>query len=230
MISVIIPLYNKRKTIETTVLSVLRQTVFDLEIIIVDDESTDDSLKIVNEKFRGNGKIKIFSGLGHYGSNWARNYGAHCSAGEFLFFCDGDIILSSKALEKLHAALLENKTTSYSYCSFRLGWKTMPSFPFDAARLKKINYISTMSLIRRNDFPGFDERIVKFQDWDLWLTMLELGRVGVFVRQVLFFARPARAGISKWMPKFFYKFAWMKDVKKYNEAREIIMKKHGIKG
>ncbi len=265
MISVIIPLYNKRKTIIGTINSILNQSYKDLEIIVVDDGSTDGSLGVVaslsegvaisqttgsprlDYQARDDSRIKIISGLGHFGGNWARNYGAHLAQGEYLFFCDADIILKKDAFQKLLAALEAAASfkegdapsyptfskggsggVAYAYCSFRLGWKKMPSRLFDAEQLKKCNYISTMSLIRRKDFSGFDENIKKFQDWDLWLTMLRQGKRGVFVPQVLFTALPTKIGISKWLPKFFYKLPWLREVKKYNEAKEIIIKKHRL--
>ncbi|MFH1193419.1 MAG: glycosyltransferase family A protein [bacterium] len=233
MISVIIPLHNKRSMIARTINSILNQTLKDLEIIVVNDGSTDDSLSVVPTlssviPAKAGIQMKIISGLGHFGANWARNYGAHLAQGEYLFFCDADIILKSYALEYLKNALDKNLKASYAYCSFQLGWKKMLSRPFNAEQLKKINYISTMSLIRRKDFSGFDEKIEKFQDWDLWLTMLERGKAGVLVPEVLFYAEPARRGKSKWLPKIFYKLPWLQEVKKYNAAREIIIKKHKL--
>lgn len=233
MISVIIPLYNKRKTIARTISSILNQTHKDLEIIVVDDGSTDGSLSVISAPSsaipaKAGIQIKIISGLGHFGANWARNYGAHLAQGEYLFFCDADIMLKSYGLEYLKNALDKNPEASYAYCSFQLGWKKMPSRPFNAEQLKKQNYISTMSLIRRKDFPGFDEKIEKFQDWDLWLAMLKQGETGVYVPEALFYAKPARRGKSKWLPKIFYKLPWLKEVKKYNAAQEIIAKKHKL--
>lgn len=58
--------------------------------------------------------------------------------------------------------------------------------PFDREELKKHNYISTMSLIRAEDFSGFDEKIKRLQDWDLWLTMIEQGKTGVYCGKRIF--------------------------------------------
>jgi glycosyltransferase involved in cell wall biosynthesis len=228
MISVIIPLYNKKKTIKKTIESILSQSYKDLEIIIVDDGSIDGGADAAqNCTLPDPVPLKIIK-ISHSGAPTARNYGAHLAQGEYLFFCDADIILKKDALQKLLAALTENKNAAYAYCSFQLGWKKMPSRPFDAEALKKQNYISTMSLIRRNDFPGFDESLKKFQDWDLWLAMLAQGKRGVFIPQVLFTALPGKIGISKWLPRIFYKMPWLKEVKKYNEAKEKIVKKHKL--
>jgi len=48
-------------------------------------------------------------------------------------------------------------------------------------------YIHTTSLIKKDYFPGFDENIKRFQDWDLWLTMLQSGHTGYFINQILNF-------------------------------------------
>ncbi len=235
MISVIIPLYNKKRTIIKTIQSILSQTYKDLEIIVVDDGSTDNSLDVIvsiAKQFRE--KIKLFSGNGHHGASWARNYGAHFAMGEYFFFCDADIILRPDALEKLKKALDENKDTAYGYGLFIRGWKMMGSRPFDEKELKKRNYISTMSLIRSKDFPGFDEKLNKFQDWDLWLTMLERGKKGIFVPIILFRSYTDKKGISKWFPRFFYKIPWqkfgikIKALEDYKKARGIIIRKHKL--
>jgi glycosyltransferase involved in cell wall biosynthesis len=224
MISVIIPLYNKRKTIGKTIESILNQTDKDLEIIVVDDGSSDDSISAILVPAEISIKTIIRP---HSGAPAARNSGAKEARGEYLFFCDADVVLKPDVLEKMKIALEKNPGTSYAYCSFRLGRKVMPAMPFDAEKLKKINYISTMSLIRRADFPGFDEQLKRFQDWDLWLTMLERGKTGIFVPGILFYAEPGR-GMSRWLPRIFYKLSWLPSVKKYNDAAKMVRKKHNL--
>jgi len=95
-------------------------------------------------------------------------------------------------------------------------------------------YITTTSLIRAKDFPGFDESLKKFQDWDLWLTMLEQGKIGVWIPEVLFSAKPRKAGISTWLPSFIHKipwpiFGWMpREVENYQKAKRVIEEKHNL--
>jgi len=233
MISVIIPLFNKRKTIVRTINSILNQTYKDLEVIVIDDGSTDGSVDIITNVFNNGGKLKIISGE-HKGANAARNRGAREAQGEYLFFCDADIILKPYALEHFKNALDKDSKASYAYCSFRLGIKKISGLEYNIEDLKECNYISTMSLIQKKDFPGFDEDLVKFQDWDLWLTMAERGMRGVFVPEVLFYATPAKNGKSKWLPKIFYKIPWekfgikIKALQNYFEAQEKIRNKHGL--
>jgi len=224
MISVIIPAYNDVRHLEKCLASIFAQSFKDLEIIVVDDGSAETAAKKISEIAVG---IRV-AHFPHIGAAGARNSGFKISSGEFIFFCDADVELKSGCLEKMREALGAHPEAAYAYSDYQLGWKKMPARAFDAKALKKCNYISTMSLIRRADFYGFDESLKRFQDWDLWLTMLERGKAGIYIPEVLFKARSGRTGISKWRPSFWYKlFPWSSSVKAYNKAREIILKKHG---
>lgn len=120
------------------------------------------------------------------GSNWARNDGFKQVNTEFVLFSDNDINWHPGAIHNLLDALESHPECSYSYGAYRMGDDLFCWQPFDANELRQYNYISTMSLIRTKDFPGFDENIKRFQDWDLWLTMLEQGKIGVNCGEEIF--------------------------------------------
>lgn len=96
MISIIIPLYNKETTIVRTIKSILAQTNNDYEIIIVDDGSTDDSLKQAYQV--KDNRIKIITQT-NSGVSAARNRGIHEAKGEFVAFLDADDIWKNDYLE-----------------------------------------------------------------------------------------------------------------------------------
>mgnify|MGYP001157870304 FL=1 len=231
MISVIIPVYNQADKIGRCLDSLLAQTYRDFEIIIVDDGSTDnlDEVLLAYELKLQQAKIpyKIIV-QENRGANAARNRGWAEAQGEFLLFSDADIFWRADALEKLVNSLIHNPQASYCYSSFRLGRKKFHLWPFDSERLRREPYIHTSALIRRQDFPGFDNNIKRFQDWDLWLTMLEQGKGGLFYDDFLFTV--AGGGrISKWLPSFTYKlFPFLPQVKKYQEAATVIKVKHHL--
>ena len=230
MISIIIPVYNGEKTIINTVKSIESQTYRDFEVIIVNDGSRDNT-RSVFEKFLESFKVEnnyYFINQENKGAPAARNRGFKESRGEYLFFCDADAVLKNDTLEKMVQVLESNQEVAYAYSSFYWGKKLFKLWPFDAEKLQKMPYIHTMSLVRRNAFPGWDESVKKLQDWDLWLTMLENGHQGFFIDEALFKIKPGGT-ISSWLPAFAYKaFPFLPSVKKYNRALKIIKDKHNL--
>lgn len=230
LISIIIPTYNHAKEIHTCLESIFRQTYKDYEIIVINDGSIDNTLEVL-KKYQP--KIKIIN-QENRGAPVARSRGFEESTGEYVIFCDADLILKPKMLEKMVYVLDNHPQASYVYSSFRFGWKMFKLWPFDAQKLKQMNYIHSSALIKRKHFPGWDESLKKFQDWDLWLTMLEQGHIGVWIPEILFKAKPRKDGMSKWFPKIFYKIPWkkigisIKELNKYEEARKIIRAKHNL--
>ena len=237
MISIIIPVYNQADKIIKTLESINKQVYRDFEVIIVNDGSTDgvenicaSYLKKISEDPNINNSY-LFLNQENKGAPAARNRGRAEAKGQYLFFCDADAVLKETALNDLLTALSDNQEASYAYSSFEWGRKLFKLSPFNAERLRREPYIHTMSLIRAVDYPaqGWDENIKKFQDWDLWLTMLETGKVGVFVDKVLFKVSPGGT-ISSWLPSFAYKLLpFLPAVKKYQRALAIIKVKHGLK-
>jgi glycosyltransferase involved in cell wall biosynthesis len=222
-ISVIIPAYNAAGTISQCLDSVFGQSFNSLEVIVVNDGSTDATLTKL-DPYRQ--KIVIIN-QANQGAAAARNRGAAKATGQFIIFWDADVIAQPTMLATMHQTLRQHPEASYAYSSFRFGFKVFQLWPFNGERLKKMPYIHTTSLIRRQDFPGFDPQLTRFQDWDLWLTMLDAGNSGYFIDQVLF--RVRRGGtMSVWLPKFLYPLSWLKPVKKYQQAAEIIKQKHRL--
>lgn len=232
MISIIIPVYNGAKTIINTIRSIEAQTYRSFEVIIVNDGSRDNTRSIF-EKFLETFKVEnnyFFINQENKGAPAARNRGLREASGKYLFFCDCDSILKNNALERMIQGLEENPEVAYVYSSFYWGNKLFKLWPFDVERLKKMPYIHTMSLIRRDAFPenGWDENIKKLQDWDLWLTMLENGHEGFFINEALFKIKPGGT-ISSWLPAFAYKaLPFLPAVRKYKKAMKIIKHKHNL--
>ena len=89
MISFIIPAYNCAKTICRTIDSILSQNSDKVEIIVIDDGSTDDTARIIKNNYGHNPKI-IYSYQKNKGPGAARNYGINISSGDWMFFIDSD--------------------------------------------------------------------------------------------------------------------------------------------
>lgn len=232
MISIIIPVYNQADKLLKTLDSISRQSYVDYEVIIVNDGSTDGVERSFSDYYQKlkSGNHYLFINQEHSGAPAARNRGLAEARGEYLFFCDADAVLKPEALEVMAGVLENNPSLSYAYPSFYWGRKLFQVGEFSAEKLKRAPGIHTMALIRRKDFPssGWDESIKKLQDWDLWLTMLEEGKTGYWVRQVLFTVTPGGT-ISSWLPSFAYKLLpFLPSVRKYRAAVKIVKEKHGL--
>lgn len=100
-VSVIIPVYNVEEYIIETLDSITSQSLTDIEIICVDDGSTDQSLDIVMEYAKKESRISIVRQQ-NYGLSVARNTGVKYAKGEYLYFIDSDDLIENVALERLY--------------------------------------------------------------------------------------------------------------------------------
>lgn len=100
LISIIIPIYNVEEYIKECVLSACRQTFINLEIILVNDGSTDKSSNICNELALKDYRIKIIN-KENGGLSSARNAGIETATGDYVFFLDGDDFIKEDTIELL---------------------------------------------------------------------------------------------------------------------------------
>ena len=116
-ISVIIPAYNAERWIEEACRSVLKQTLTNWELIVVDDGSDDRTYEIVGKLTEKNPSI-ILIHTKNSGVSKARNQGIVEATGEYVIFLDADDRLAPKALEVLYQAITEHQA------DMAIGWKT----------------------------------------------------------------------------------------------------------
>lgn len=116
-VSIIVPFYNASATIKRSLSSALNQTINKLEVLTIDDGSTDDSLDIVKEMMRADNRIKIFSSP-HLGCGGARNKALPYAAGEYIYFLDADDYMFPDLLEKMIYEL-ETKQAQIAFCRFK---------------------------------------------------------------------------------------------------------------
>lgn len=100
-ISVIIPVYNTEPYLREAIESILNQTFKDIEIIAINDGSTDNCLEILNEYSQKDSRVKVFSQK-NAGQATARNFGINNSIGNYIYFFDSDDILLPTALEETY--------------------------------------------------------------------------------------------------------------------------------
>lgn len=216
LVSVVVPHYDCLDYLPKCLASLSRQTYRCMQVLVVDDgTSAKASVQHAIEAFRPVlPALELIRHNKNQGAPAARNTGAANARGEYLFFCDADVELYSEALEVLVRALLQDEEASFAYGGFAWGAQLVPPKEFNEEKLRQHNYVSTMSLLRRAAFPGWDESLKRHQDWDLWLTVLDNGGRGVCCGKFLFETPVREGGISS------------DDNVGMMESRDVVIRKH----
>lgn len=180
MVSIITPSFNKEKYISETINSVINQSYANLELIIVDDCSTDGTIDIVKSFAKYDQRIQLFSNLENKGANFCRNEGIHKAKGDYIIFLDADDVLDRDCLLKRIAFMSENDTLDFSVHTLLVFEKTIGDSSFKwmpASKKPLIQFLShnlpwqTMQPIWKRKFllelQGFDESFQRMQDVEL---------------------------------------------------------------
>jgi len=200
--SVIIPIYNRSHLIGETIDTVLAQTYPDFEIIIVDDGSTENIKKVLDEKYSNESRVKYFRKQNEE-RGAARNYGLKQANGDYAVFFDSDDFMQPHYLEVLNKIIVENPgikllATKYNYDnngkkeydpflrSLAEGW-------YDRSLFLKGNILACNYCIRikDNDFKLFppERALASMEDWLFLLANLADNKIyikneiGVTMRQ-----------------------------------------------
>lgn len=187
LVSIVIPCFNYGNYLAEAVGSALRQTHEELEVVIVDDGSTDDTASIA-QSFGGQVRYVFQENAG---LSAARNTGVREARGEFVVFLDADDLIDPTFVERCIEVLDRSPTAAFAYSHLRLipdvGQPVMRR-PYSLEHLLDGNEIQatvTMRSTVARRFP-FDERNrVGWEDWDMWLTLAENGWAGALVDDVL---------------------------------------------
>jgi glycosyltransferase involved in cell wall biosynthesis len=127
-ISVVVPIYGVEKYLDDCIKSIVGQTYTELEIILVDDKSIDDSGKICDKWAGRDRRIKVVHKTKNEGLNMARNSGWGVSTGEFIAFVDGDDMIDLKYIETLYTGLrsVNADVSAVGYRFFQHNEKPIP--------------------------------------------------------------------------------------------------------
>lgn len=117
-ISVIVAVYNTEKYLDRCIESLLNQTYKNIELVIVEDCSTDSSRKLL-KKYKGNKNVKVFYNRENRGLSYSRNYGLKKSTGDFIGYIDSDDYVEPDYYEKLMSSIKDNKS-DIAICDIKL--------------------------------------------------------------------------------------------------------------
>ena len=186
LVSVFIPAHNAEAYLGRTLESISRQTYRHLEIIVVDDGSTDGTAAVIADAARRDHRIRSFPGP-HRGTAAARNLGASQATGELLAPCDADDLWHPEKLERQVEALARAPAnTGVVYCwtdgiddDDRVifpGWKraTAQGNVFHDMVADSLPGCGSVPLIRRHCFEaagGYPERAAPNDDWPLFIAL-----------------------------------------------------------
>lgn len=210
-VSVIIPTYNRAKSIGTAIGSILNQTWQDFEIIVVDDGSTDHTKQVVEEF--GDDRIRYVYLEQNSGASHARNTGIGLAESEFIAFLDSDDEWLPEKLEKqMQVMMRASDNIGMIYCRMRAkeeendpiicppDWIAKELLAGNMlAVLVAHNLIGTPSVLVRKkcleQVGGFDEKLSCLEDWELNLRIAEKWEIG-FVDDILVEVHPSSGSVS----------------------------------
>ena len=157
IISVIIPNYNNEYFIKEVIERILKSTYKNIEIIIVDDKSTDDSVKIIEANFKSHletKKIRLFINKENCGTYYCRNKGILLSNGSFIFFVDGDDYIEPKLIERMYNWL--TNPTNKEYLAYQRPFtRIYMNKDYVPIKTVKTNYYITMFRRKIYNYIGF---------------------------------------------------------------------------
>ena len=175
LVSVIIPTFNNVGTIEKAIFSVINQIYRNFEIIIVNDGSTDDTLKVLS-KFVHNERVVVKS-IQNSGPAHARNTGMKLAKGDYFAYIDADNEWYPEYLLIMVNTIKDTPEIELAYCGQEVYknkfFEKIRFKPFSRSFLENTNFIDINSVVHKrvlyDSCGGFDTRLLRLEDWDLIL-------------------------------------------------------------
>lgn len=233
LVSIITPTYNAEKFIRKTLESVQNQSYKNWEMILVDDASTDETVKIINEFTHKDTRIKVFQLAKNSGNGFARNVALEKATGKYIAYLDADDLWFPMKLEKQIQFLKENNLpfTFSFYDSIdeegnNLNRRVEAPLNLTYNQLFFCNYVGNLTAIYDTDHFGkiVIEATQKRQDWRLWLTILKQIKETKPVPEPLAFYRIRKDSISSSKFKLIkHNFGVYRDFHGFNFVSSVLL-------
>ncbi|MFY0712105.1 glycosyltransferase family 2 protein [Seonamhaeicola sp. NFXS20] len=205
-VSIITPTYNSERFIELTITSILNQTYTNWELILIDDASTDKTVKIINQFVKSNSQIYLLQNSKNRGAAISRNKGIEAAKGDFIAFLDADDLWEPNKLKK-QLKFMQQHNCDVCFSSYNLineegkplnqQIKALPSVNYK--KLLKSNYIGNLTGIYNAKTLGkiTSKNLRKRQDWLIWLQAVKKsGKPALSIQEPLAFYRVRESSIS----------------------------------
>lgn len=227
LVSIITPMYNSEKYILETYESIKNQTYKNWEWIVIDDNSQDKSIEIVEKIKEEDQRVILLKNDKNIRAAGSRNKGLDIAKGEYITFIDSDDLWDDNFLEKqlriLNLYKINVVFSSYRRCSENLNMiidnYIIPNRVTYKDLLKE-NYISCLTIIfRKTVLKGirFNSKLKMHEDYIMWLDILEKEQVILGNQEILATYRIHKNSVSRNKIKnLIYMFFIINKIKKYN--------------
>ena len=183
LVSVIVPLYNAAPYIEEALESIVASTYRPIEVVVVDDGSTDESLRVAQRFAAHHAEVRVLH-QSNAGVSAARNHAIREAQGEWILPVDADDKISPTYIEHAVEQIADDVRVISCRAEFfgaKSGEWKLPAFSYELLARKNMIHIS--SLFRKQDWfavGGFCTEEIYREDWSFWISLFELG--GRYVR------------------------------------------------
>lgn len=172
-VSIIVPLFNVEKYIHRCIESLLYQTEKNIEIILVNDATPDESMRIVREYEYSDSRIMVIDNQINQGPMWVRMQGCKAASGQYIIFCDSDDELPPDAVEKLADAMdvsnadivvgqaLYVSENSRSYIKSKLSYGTDKISAYKSLLTKEMPQTLWGKMFKSSLFKNYEYKVYK---------------------------------------------------------------------
>ena len=119
LVSVLMPYYKKKPFIESSIQSILNQTYQNFEIIVIDDELSDESSEVLKKISTLDKRIMVIKNKNNQGAGETRNFGIKIASGEYIAFCDCDDLWKKTKLDQ-QLKFMRNLNIDFSFTAYEI--------------------------------------------------------------------------------------------------------------
>ncbi len=177
LISVVLPTYNGEKYISQSIESIIKQTLTDWELIIVNDNSTDNTVEIVEKYMRQDRRIKVIHNIKNQMLPMSLNIGFHNSCGKFLTWTSDDNLYLESAFEVMYRELISDESCPMVCANMQIideKGENIESFVV-SDEIWFHNCIGACFLYKRNVYEkigDYNQDLFLVEDYDYWMRIL----------------------------------------------------------
>jgi len=176
LVSIVIPAYNAEKTVIETLESVINQVYKNIEVIVINDGSTDNTFNIVQEFASAHSNIKVFS-KSNEGLPETRNYGFQYVSGEYLVFLDADDLLDATYVSSCIKEYHNNSQLDIVHTQTQLFERetgVLQSEDYSKEAILRTNCFTATAMMKSSNFKAiglYDTNLKFAEDWEMWIRM-----------------------------------------------------------